>query len=403
MLRSTHCSRMTLLLAALLSLANAARAEVWSVRDLGTLGGPTSAAFGVNDLGQVAGASTRADAAVRAFSWFGAETAIAPLAGDTQSQGFAVNNAGQLAAASYTLGAMVSHGEISVGGVSTSIGNIAPRAINSSGAVAGFLNRLDPNWGWMERPAYCAGSSVTELPTLGGDFGFAAGLNDAGWIVGWSFTAADDVPRATLWLSGVATDLGTLGGPSAQAYAINSADRVAGVADTAAGDPHACVFVLDPTTGAVASRTDLGVLGGGYSYAYAINANNIVVGASDARATLWRSGSTIDLNTLLPAGSHWRLDAAWAINDQSQIAGLGLHNGQPRAFLMTPTTVLVGDLNCDGFVNNGDIDPFVLALTNGSAYHAAYPNCNLMAGDINGDGLFNNGDIDPFVVLLTGG
>jgi hypothetical protein len=62
-----------------------------------------------------------------------------------------------------------------------------------------------------------------------------------------------------------------------------------------------------------------------------------------------------------------------------------------------------GDLNCDGLVNNGDIDAFVLDLTQRGAYRLAYPNCNEMLGDINGDGLLNNGDIDAFVALLTGG
>ena len=61
-----------------------------------------------------------------------------------------------------------------------------------------------------------------------------------------------------------------------------------------------------------------------------------------------------------------------------------------------------GDLNCDGLVNFGDIDPFVLAITDASAYSLEYPDCDLNHADINGDGLVNFGDIDPFVTLLTG-
>ena len=38
---------------------------------------------------------------------------------------------------------------------------------------------------------------------------------------------------------------------------------------------------------------------------------------------------------------------------------------------------LLGDLNCDGLVNNGDIDPFVLALTDlAAAYGELYPDCD---------------------------
>jgi hypothetical protein len=62
-----------------------------------------------------------------------------------------------------------------------------------------------------------------------------------------------------------------------------------------------------------------------------------------------------------------------------------------------------GDLNCDGAINNFDIDPFVLALTNPSGYAAAYPACDLYNADINCDGAVNNFDIDPFVQCLTGG
>ena len=63
--------------------------------------------------------------------------------------------------------------------------------------------------------------------------------------------------------------------------------------------------------------------------------------------------------------------------------------------------LMPGDLNCDGLINNGDIDPFVLALTNPYGYEAAYPDCDVNLADINGDGFINNGDIDGFVALLS--
>ena len=63
---------------------------------------------------------------------------------------------------------------------------------------------------------------------------------------------------------------------------------------------------------------------------------------------------------------------------------------------------LVGDLNCDGNVDFGDINPFVLALTNPAGYAVQYPNCDIRLGDMNGDGICDFGDINPFVRLLTG-
>lgn len=66
-------------------------------------------------------------------------------------------------------------------------------------------------------------------------------------------------------------------------------------------------------------------------------------------------------------------------------------------------TITLGDMNCDGEVNNFDIDPFVMALTSPSAYNAAYPDCNILNGDVNGDGALNNFDIDTFVGCITTG
>jgi hypothetical protein len=62
-----------------------------------------------------------------------------------------------------------------------------------------------------------------------------------------------------------------------------------------------------------------------------------------------------------------------------------------------------GDLNCDGRVDFGDINPFVLALSAPWLYEQTYPNCNILSGDINNDGGVDFADINPFVTLLTGG
>ncbi|MGE0478902.1 MAG: hypothetical protein AB7Q17_00395 [Phycisphaerae bacterium] len=64
---------------------------------------------------------------------------------------------------------------------------------------------------------------------------------------------------------------------------------------------------------------------------------------------------------------------------------------------------LRADMNCDGVVNNFDIDPFVLALSDAAAYAAAFPDCNINNGDIDGNGLVNNFDIDGFVGCVAGG
>ena len=67
-----------------------------------------------------------------------------------------------------------------------------------------------------------------------------------------------------------------------------------------------------------------------------------------------------------------------------------------------PDECEVGDVNCDGLVNAFDIDPFVVALTDPSAYLAAYPECHLGRADCNHDTTLDAFDIDPFIALLTG-
>ncbi|MGE0482203.1 MAG: hypothetical protein AB7Q17_17230 [Phycisphaerae bacterium] len=63
----------------------------------------------------------------------------------------------------------------------------------------------------------------------------------------------------------------------------------------------------------------------------------------------------------------------------------------------------LGDMNCDGALNNFDIDPFVLALIDPAGYAAVFPGCNINNGDANGDGRVDNFDIDAFVAILIGG
>ncbi len=43
-----------------------------------------------------------------------------------------------------------------------------------------------------------------------------------------------------------------------------------------------------------------------------------------------------DLNKLIPPGSGWVLVEADGVNDSGQIVGMGMHNGQEHAFLLTP-------------------------------------------------------------------
>ncbi len=103
--------------------------------------------------------------------------------------------------------------------------------------------------------------------------------------------------------------------------------------------------------------------------------------------------------TLVPIGTQRRIgidrDADGFFDADETDAG-----SDPTDPASTPVTAARGDLNCDGTVDNGDIDSFVLALLDGAAYRAAFPNCQIERADMNGDGERDNGDIDAFVARL---
>jgi hypothetical protein len=81
--------------------------------------------------------------------------------------------------------------------------------------------------------------------------------------------------------------------------------------------------------------------------------------------------------------------------------GYDLLDLKDLSFTAAGPTVHCGDANCDGLVNNGDIDAFVMALTDPATYATTYgcsANC-----DTNGDSLVNNGYIDSFVAAVVAG
>lgn len=62
-----------------------------------------------------------------------------------------------------------------------------------------------------------------------------------------------------------------------------------------------------------------------------------------------------------------------------------------------------GDLHCNGSVDFKEINPFVLYLSNFSAWRVAHPGCPAGNGDTNDDGSYPTlQDINPLEALLSG-
>jgi hypothetical protein len=72
--------------------------------------------------------------------------------------------------------------------------------------------------------------------------------------------------------------------------------------------------------------------------------------------------------------------------------------------LPRPPVGCVGDMNCDGTISFGDINPFVQYVSNFAAWQSAHPDCDPLNGDINCDGTYGQasfGDINPFVAVMV--
>lgn len=275
--------------------SRAAIVRLGVLRDLGTLGGASSAAF-ASYYGLVVGQAQTASGQTHAFR-FDSWTASGP--------GPLVD----LGTLGGTFSAAYGTDYSSIVGTSTRVG---------SSRLHAFL--------------YTNGT-MSELPVdAGGDSAARDVLFEQ--IVGYACTAGNASCRAFWVKDGVSTTLPSLGG-NAIANAINDREQIVGVsATTNAAVSHAFLFA-----GGV--LTDLGTLGGSKSEALAINMRSEIVGWSDVagggtHAVLWRDATPIDLNGLLPSGSGWVLQKATAISDGGQIAGEGTFNGSPKAFLLTP-------------------------------------------------------------------
>jgi probable HAF family extracellular repeat protein len=202
-----------------------------TMTDLGTLGGRSSYASGINDAGQIVGTADNGTA-VRAFI--------------------------------YQSGTMTDLGALQTNGESHA------SAINNLGHVVGYATVAGHQHAFLHD-----GGSMLDLGTLGGSSSFATDINDAGVIVGYSDSGSGS--HAFARVGGTMIDLGTLGGDFSRANAINNDGKIVGYSSIAGGAFHAFLY----ESGILTDLNDLIPTGTGWTLTTALDINDAgqIVGA----------------------------------------------------------------------------------------------------------------------------
>ncbi|WP_199512543.1 hypothetical protein [Nucisporomicrobium flavum] len=289
---------------------------------LGTLGGSSTMAFGLNDRSQVVGRSETSAGTFHPFLWQrGHLTDLGVLAAGPDESGTArdINARGDVVGGSrdaqgHMRAVLWRHGRITVLG---SLSGTAT-ALNDRGQVVGTQwTETTPPRGfiWQHGRLRDLGIAGPTEPL---------GINNRGQVVGWSGRGADGPRRAFLWDHGTVTWLATPG-PDSSAGAINDRGEIVGGIGTTGGEqvPHAARWYRGTVT-------DLGVLpGGNASSATAINNRGVIVGVSNAEpysieehAVLFRHGAVLDL---VPAGIPQEAAAyVSGLNNRGEIIAAGI-------------------------------------------------------------------------------
>ena len=315
-------------------LANAQKyhAFIWNsssgLTDLGTLGGDTSYALGINDSGEVVGYSYLADNVTRhAFTWTasGGMVDLGTLPGGTWSQGEKINASGEISGEALdSNGRQVpvfwsaGTGFVSLGETHTRDSRNYGYSINDSGVVTGqvYIGAVVNAIYWRR------GGAVHLLPPIpnGGLHMVGYDINNRDHVTGngswsdgrweaffWSRT------RGTVGIGFVPDAYSTLG------HGINDNDEVTGLA-TFIGSAVTTGFYWNSHTGIVLLQTLGGATGAGLD----INLAGAIAGWSsnaseEIHAVLWSNYTSLpqDLGTL-PGGT---ISYAYSINSSGQVVG----------------------------------------------------------------------------------
>ena len=278
-----------------------------TVRDIGTLGGPSAQASAINDLGQVAGEAS-VDAAgtiVHAFRWSRA-TGMVDLSSPGQGRSSAadINNKGQVSGVADfdAEGPDLSHAFL--WSPSTGMLDLGPAggfaigsALNEAGTVVGFGGPVEGGRFLQEAFRWTQAGGFQRLGTIPSESTLAADVNNAGQIVGATPFSPDTLAHAFLWTAQAGLiDLAAGRSDRSLATRINEKGLVIGDLIDFPLTFHGFIWSRD---------TGLIEIGQGQpeivTSALGLNNRGQVVGSNNGRAYVWtRAAGFVDLNTLVP-------------------------------------------------------------------------------------------------------
>ena len=340
-------------------MANAvaqASTSTYALTDLGALSGDSkSVGFGLNDAGQAVGDSSNPTAAIATLFSNGKTVNLGSLGGDV-SLATSINSVGQITGRSTIPGETQFHAFLYSNGAMQDINSASlfpagtyAYGINKSGQVAGQGLVTSSNF----HAFLYSGGQMIDLGTLpGGSQATANANNDAGQVVGTSDgvivtskKTTQYISDAFLYANGQLIDLGTPAGSYAsQANAINSNGQIVGVIYISGQPSHAALY----SNGV---WTDLGAISGASgTKATGINSAGQIVGTAFFPQVSYHppkpgkhvpfivsNGALVDLNTLIPSNTGFKLTDALGINTSGQILCDATNSsGATHAVLVTP-------------------------------------------------------------------
>jgi probable HAF family extracellular repeat protein len=364
------------------------QAALYTVTDLGTLGGDYSTAYGLNNAGVVSGGAATATqtdfVSQTGFLWYrGQIINVGTLGGaacpDCNSEAGGPNAAGLAPVISETA-TMDPNGEDFCGfgtyrqclGAIYRNGSLTPLAplVGGNNSQAYWTNKGGETAGFSETGAsdgncampfqlyrfsavkWSANETPHPLNPFPGDtVSFALGINDAGQVVGVSGLCSNTTfppnntpggPHAVFWDSNgtpvLIPDLpGAVGNNVASS--INNRGDVVGTQVTSDGNVHAYLW---SKTGGLQDIMFPNAFVTVTPCCHSINdtqeATGFAFDENGPQTFVWRDGNFTDLNTVLPANTPWYIFNTASINEAGQIAasGFNMNTFEMHAVLLTP-------------------------------------------------------------------